>query len=224
MPTPLKLVGQRSMDLFYQNYKSNTDFFDLPDFIYYSGDTLADYYLQEYKQLKAVMRSDKQEEVVSFSENILSEQELEVETHEGAMVAKLKQPFLSFPYDEQSSGIQFIFPVSCKDCPSIIRSSLTQIWKFKHVPITNKVYWYINRPMQLALWTNSNVMLKKIRVLYVPTPTPDAEVPDTLVDFITTNTVTKMKGIAQGVVVKKAQDGNQNKIIESEINKESLVK
>lgn len=223
MATPLTLVGQRCMDLFYQQFKSNSDFFELSDFISYAGDTLSDYYLQEYKQLKAQMRADKQEEVVSFSENTLLQQEVKVENEDGELVGTLKSPVLTFPYDEQSSGIQFVLPVASRDCQNIERANMSFLWKKKHLPLTDRIFWYPEGPAKLKFWTNSNNNVTKVNVFYVPSVNAAMLVPDTLVDYITTNTVTKMKAIKQGTVIKKAQDLNQNVVVESEINKASVT-
>lgn len=221
MDTPLSLVAQQCMDLFYTDFKSNTDFFDLSDFILYSGNTLTGYYLSEYRQMKAEMRADRQEEVVAFSEGVLSEQVLEVKNIDGVLTSELECPVMSFPYDEQSTGIQQVLPTRSRDCQNLERSNINQIWQFKHLPITDRIFWYADGN-EIKYFVNAIEPLNKVRVLYVPLVNKNMSVPSSLIDFVTTNTVMKMKQIAAGVVVRESLSGNQNKTLETEINKSDL--
>jgi hypothetical protein len=221
MDTPLKIVASNTMDLYYQDYRSDEDFFDLPDFVTHCGDTLTNYYLTEYKQIKAEMRADRQEEVVTFSENVLSEQVLDVKLCEGELVAKLEKPFMSFPYDEQSTGVQYVFPTKAKDCQNLERSHISKIWKFKHLPITDRVFWYVDFG-EIKFYKNSIVPLNKVRVLYIPVVNKEMSVPSALIDMVTTNTVLKMKQIAAGVVINETLSRNPNKPVEAEVNKADL--
>ena len=148
----------------------------------------------------------------------MSEQVLEVKIVDGEMTAKLEQPFMSFPYDNQSSGIQQVFPTRRKDGQNLERSNLNEIWQYKFLPITDRIYWYVDCD-GIKFFVNSIVPLNKVRVLYVPLVNKDMRVPSGLIDFVTTNTVGKMRSIAQGKVIKKSLDLNQNEILETEIDK-----
>jgi hypothetical protein len=56
----------------------------------------------------------------------------------------------------------------------------------------------------------------------VPAISDDMMVPDALVDLAVVQTVARMKQIAEGVVVKKTLDGNDNKVLQTEINSAAL--
>lgn len=220
MSQQLVIIAQWAMDDFYQNYRSYQDFFNLQDFIDRAGAVVGAIYKDEFDRLRAELRQERQDEAISFSGDWLSEQVLAVALQDGEMVAELQQKPMSFPFDNQNSGIQDVFAVKP---PGVIleRSNINEIWQYNYLPSTNRIFWRLDRS-KLKFFSKGVCPLKEVRVLYAPTVSEDMEVPDGIIHAALTQTVLSMKGKAEGVVVKKALDGNDNKTLQTEVNKSQL--
>lgn len=217
MSQPLPIVAQYAMDEFYQNYRSGSDFFTLSDFSFHCMSTIAAAFKAEFEQRRAELRQDRQDEIVSFSHDWLSEQILTVEHKSREIFAVLEQRPMSFPFDMQDTGIQEVLPLS--PFGTILeRSSITEIWQFRYLPATDRIFWYLDRG-KLKFFNKGSCTINEIRVLYVPTICETMDVPDGIIDVAVSGTVAKMKQLAQGVVIKKSLDENDNKTLETEIDR-----
>jgi hypothetical protein len=217
MAQKIAIVAQYAMDQYYQNYRGNTDFFELSDFVFHCGAAIAEAYLQQYEMRRQEMRQEAKEEIVSFSHDWLSEQILKVEKQQRETVAVLKQMPLSFPYDKQDTGIQDVF---CLDPPGtdLERSNITEVWQQAYYPFTNRIFWWVDQG-KIKFYNKGICNVNQIRVLYVPTISDDMLVPDGVIELAVVNTIAKLKQLAQGVVIKKSLDQNDNKTIETEIDR-----
>lgn len=233
MPQQLKYVAQTAMDQFYQSYKGETDFFDLEDFISMCGNTIAGIYLQFYQQEYGMLRQERKDEVISFDAGWLLEQEVEVQKNGIGLYAKLDKPVMTFPYDRSSIGLQNIFIVEPASQDEVERTSLAALWQLKYIPKTNRIFFYSDTGGNAACLTISkigivnkgNCNIKKIRVLYVPSMTDgDAIVADGVIGDAITKTVLAMKQMAAENIIDKTADQNDNKIMQTEINKTTLTK
>jgi hypothetical protein len=222
MAQPIPIVAQYVMDSYYQDFKQESEFFDLPDFIFHSASTVGDYYRQEYKQMYDQIRAEKSDEIVAFSEDLLVPITLKVKDN----VATFPKDFsvMSFTSDRQTSGFQKIFVTKPKQNGfgiQLERSNLYQIWQLRYVTKSNVVYWYYDRGA-IKFFTKGEFNIQEIDVLYVPGVSTSMLVPDSLIDWTVNNTVQKMKAIKQGTVVKQSIDNNNNPIQETEMNKNAL--
>ena len=224
MPTQLKYVSQQVSDLFYQSFKTDTtDFFELNDFILYTGNAIAQIYEQYYKELWKVYKSDDKQEIVSFDPVMLSQQDLEVITDDdGRKVAKIKQPVMAFLYDNNTIGIQDVFSLVPNNGGQIERTSQSAEWQLEYIPYSDKIFFYGDM-QRIVFIIKGNCNLKKVRVSYVPSMYPEAIIPDGVIQPAITATLTLMRQIQQGVVSKESLDGNYNKIPQTEINKATLI-
>lgn len=216
MATSLQIVAQYTQDQFYQNYRSNTDFFELKDFVFHCGAAIAGAYKQEYDAHRLELRQDGREEIVSFSHDWLLEQVVPVVRKKQETFAVLTQMPMSFPFDMQDTGIQEVF----SQVPfgvDLERSNITEIWQQKHYPGTNRIFWWVDQN-KIRFFNKGICNVEMIRVLYVPTIADNMQVPDGIVEIAVINTVAKMKEIAKGIVIKKSLDGNDNKILQTEID------
>lgn len=210
------------MDEFYQNYRAGTDFFELQDFVFHCGTTVAGAYQQGYDLKYAEMRQDRQEEIVSFSHDWLLDQVLQVEHKEGETFVCLKQRPMSFPYDKQDTGIQEVFSLDPRGT-IMERSNITEIWQQHYYPGTSRIFWWVDQA-KIKFFNKGGCNVNSVRILYVPEISDNMLVPDALVDYTVTTTVSKMKQIAEGVVQKKSLDGNDNKVMQTEIDTSALKK
>lgn len=216
MAQSLPIVAQYAQDQYYQNYRSNTDFFELKDFIFHCGATIADTYRQGFDIKYQEIRQDKQDEVVSFSHDWLSEQFLPVVRKKNEIYAVLGEMPMSFPFDQQDSGIQEVFSQEPFGT-TLERSNITEIWQQKYYPATSHVFWWVDQN-KIRFYNKGICNVERIRVLYVPTISANMQVPDGVIEIAVINTVVKMKEIAKGIVIKKSLDQNDNKILQTEID------
>ena len=210
------------MDQYYTNYKSATDFFTLEDFIFNCGAVLEQFYLEAYAIERATIRQDKQDEVVSFSHDWLIEKILDVKPVDGVLTAMMDFGILSFPYDAQNTGLQEVLPSGIGGI-ELERSNLTEIWQYKLLPRTNRIFWRVIRN-RIEFFNHGVCRLSNVRVVYVPAISPEMEVPESLVEMAITKAVTRMKELGKDAVVKKSLDGNQNKTLATEIDTTALGK
>jgi hypothetical protein len=209
------------MDVFYGNFRSNSEFFTNEDFIFHVGAAVADLYRQEYLQKYGELRQEKSDSMVELDPTWLNEQELEVEIKDGRFFAPIKQPFMNFPYDAQSTGIQSVFSVTPNYGKELQRVSLNQLWQLQYIPATNEIF-FAPEKKKLNIFKYGTANTQKVKMFYVPAIGDDMEIPDGLVELAMSNTVSKMKGLLQGNVVKKSIDGSQNKTMETEINPNAI--
>lgn len=221
MGQPINLVAQIAMDDFYGNYKSGTDFFTLNDFIDRCSFVIADVFQKSWEAQYVIMRSEKKDELVTFDPTWLNEQVLEVKSVDNEKMALLQKPVMSFLSDKCSAGIQFVLSVKPNAGIELERISLAEMWQLKLTPYIDKVFFTPQRD-KITFAEMGNGRVNKVRVLYVPKVGIDMEVPDGLIDYTVTNVVAKMKGFKEGQVIKKSIDGNQNEVLQTEMNKMAL--
>lgn len=220
MAEKLPIVAQRTMDQFFQSYKSSSQFFDLEDFIFYTGATVADIYRQEALTKYTELRALKQEEVVSFPADWLLEQRLKIVRKDNETYVELIEPVMSFSWDNQVIGVQDILPIKPIDA-IFERTTQDAAWQNRHLPFTSRIFWYVKRN-RIIFQNKGGCNISEVSALYIPAINDSMLVPEAIVDMAITQTVSKMKQISQGTVVKKSTDGNQNMVMEGEINKLSL--
>lgn len=225
MAQRLDVVAQYAMDIFYTNYREDSGFFTIDDFIFHCAKEAADYLRQEFQQKYQELRQDKEDEVIDFSDDWLSNDTLKVERKDGALFATLAHPIFSLPYDSQNTGLQDITilkPIG--SCVQLERTTSGAAWRLKYLPVTNdRIFWYLQNANQIIFYNPGPNNIQEINVEYVPSMGALSNIPDAITDFVMTNAVMKMNQLMQGKVVKKTLDNNQNKIIQSEINKEAVA-
>ncbi len=217
MGQPIDIVAQYTMDAYYRDYKGNSDFFDLDDFIYHCGATAADFYRQEWAAKYAELKAEKSESLVSFGDDQLVTKTLKAKTINGGYVAEIDFPVLSFTYDTQYTGIQSVFSHGNE----LERSSSNQRWQFSMMPVTNRIFWYVTGN-KIYFYTKGHCNVGEIEVSFIPGIGPDMIVPDGISRYVIDTTVGMMRQLEAGKVVKETNDGNKNMVLESEINKAAL--
>lgn len=223
MPKQLKYVAQDVMDMFYRNYKGDSDFFNLDDFIEFTGNNISVIYQSFYQEKYNENLKDKKEEVIVFDVGMLSEQIIEVKDNgTGTLEGKLLFPVMSFAYDQQSVGFQDVFVIEPKESNyEVERTNISSIWSLRYMPVTNRAFFYpdINT---LKIIKKGNTNINKVRILYVPTMFSDAIIPDGIIEVAIEKTVQSMRAMIAGKIVKQGLDGNKNEILQTEIERDSL--
>lgn len=220
MPQPLPIIAQYTMDAYYQAYKSASQFFDLQDFIFNCGATIAAIFQDEVKLKYAELRAAKSEDVVSLPADWLLEQALKVDRKDNQTFVTLEKPVMSFSWDNQVLGVQDVLPVKPVDA-KLERTTQTANWQTQYVPFTNRTFWHV-KGEKIFFQRKGGCNISEVSILYIPSISADMLVPDGIVDNVMNQTIAKMRQAQQGIVVKKSVDGNQNLVLEGEMNKQSL--
>lgn len=218
----MKFIATQAQDSYYQQYQDGTSFFTLDDFLQRCGDVAADYYRQQWKVMYDELRQERRDEVVGFEPSVLSEQFVKLKKEGTEWIGDIEKPAMSLPYDKQSSGFSNVFDV--KDGTELERSNVNETWQYKYQPYTNRLFYRIDRN-KVKVFTKGAANIQEVRILYVPSINigdGEAELPDGIVNYVVMTTVSQMRQLQQGLVVKTSLDGNPNKIMEGEINKESI--
>lgn len=211
------------MDLTIGNYATANEFFDLNDYIYHSSNSVADLYMQEFRLQKAEMRQDRSDAVVSYSTDWLAEYEFTIQGDAGKPYIPIDFPVMSFPYDNQNSGFQNLF-INLGTCEiEAERSNISERWQAKFLPTTDRIFFVVV-PNKIEFINPSGAYLKgrKGTLLYVPGVGSDMLVPDGIANQVINMTVQKMKVLLQGVVVDNSANTNPNKVLQTEIDPNTL--
>jgi hypothetical protein len=222
MGQKMKYIATTAMDDYFQQYQDGTSFFTLDDFIQRCGNVSADFYRQQFRVMYDELRQERRDEVVGFDPSVLSEQFVKVKKQGIEWIGDLEKPAMSLPYDKQSSGFQSVFDV--RDGKELERSNISETWQYQYQPYTNRLFFRIDRN-KIKVFTKGAANVQEVRILYVPSISigdGEAELPDGMVNYVVMTTVSQMRQLSQGKIVKVSIDGNPNMIMESEINKESV--
>jgi hypothetical protein len=220
MPSQLKYIAQDVMDLFYQEYKMDSEFWTIDDFIGHTGDTISEIYNAYYQQMYKESLAEKKQEVVMFDAGILSSQVLKIQNVGGVLSAKLEEPVMSFLYDQSSTGVQVVSITKPYSDNQVERTTLQAKWQLQYLPQTNTIFFYVDRDI-LYFINKGNCNVSEVNVHYIPSMYPCAIIPDGIIDMAKTKVLKLLRELAQ-TVVKETNNQNHNKIIESEIDKTQL--
>lgn len=231
MPQQLRYVAQQAMDNFYQQYKGEDDWYDLDDFILNCGNTIAAIYLSYYQQNYAMNRQDRNGEGISFDAGWLLEQEAEVTKEGKVLFANLSNSVMTFPYDNNATGIQNVFITDPFSYDELERTTLSAIWQLQYTPKVNRIFFFSDVAAtgcesisRLGFVNKGNCNIKKIRVLYVPVMNDGySNVADGVISDAVIKTVLAMKQMASGVVVDETENQNSNKVLQTELDKKTLI-
>lgn len=217
MGQAIDIVAQFTMDAYYRDFKGAADFFDLDDFIFRCGATAAEFYRQEFAAKYGELKAERSDSLVAFGDDLLASKTIKVTSDPTGAYAEIDFPVLSFSYDTKNAGLQSVFSHGVE----VERSSMTERWQLAQLPYTNKTFWWLEGK-RIKFFTKGYSNVDDITVYYVPGIGHDMIIPDGIIDHVINTTVMAMKQIEQGMVVKATNDGNPNKIIETEINKTAM--
>lgn len=222
MPEVIEIVGQRAMDLYYTNYKSNSEYFDLEDFVAHCGGVLGAAYEQEYQRARAEMRQEKRDEIVALDASILIPEVGEVKEDDQGLYTILGTQPMAFPFDNQGIGVQDVDFVKPKSGIKFERTTAAGKYALDYIP-TCMVIWFYVSGNKIRFVNKTNTKFDKIVALIAPSVnSPKLLVPDGIVEYVITTAAMTIKQGASGTIVKKASDSNPNKIIQTEADLSSL--
>jgi hypothetical protein len=230
MSVTLGLTAEKTMDLYYQQYKHEDEFFDKEDFIFYCAAGYAALVQEEYEKMY-----NRQAQETGMAAAIMNPEWFQPlpfpVTFNGTLdqyEAKLPQKPFGFRFDNSLSSIEGVYPLG-GNCRQFVRHVASENWMLPRLPKTSKVFWYYQGgPQPKLIFKNVGCGLKQVQVNMIPSLAsldPNAPVPESMLEDIMRRCLALMfEAKAKNVVVDKTQDGNLNKIPESELNQEYLTK
>lgn len=209
MATPLKIVAQHVIDLFYQDYKSTSQFWDVEDGMYFAGVAYGDLLGQEYMAQYKEMRAMREEGIVQFSHDWLQTEDLKIKDGEDGPYVELTNLPMSFPFDKQDVGIQNVFVAGSKFKGEIVRSTIDSIWQDKYLPNTTTIFWAL---LQNKIYFKSTQAAPPpaVKVVYVPEVSDNLKIPNSRENMIVQMAVQLMLKAKEGNLVKEVNDQNKN--------------
>lgn len=218
----IKTVAGHTMDLYFGDFAEAAEFFDIDDFVFYTGAAYADLLGQEYRIEYAKMAAEGEGNLVSFSHDWLQTFEAKRDKDDDGYFIKLPQPVMSFPFDKRDLGIQNIFAANKLMAKEYIRSSIGTIWQDQFLPASTNIYWALLRD-KIYLYTNIGEPPMLSKLVYIPGISDDLDIPDTRVQMVMTDTLKMMRDAEQGNLVKETADGNLNETLVSDVDR-NLIK
>lgn len=218
----IKIIADLTMNLYFEDFANGAEFFDIDDFVRYTGIAYADLIGQEYLVMYNQNRQDGNMDIIEFSHDWLKTEVVKKQSGVEGFFIELSQPIMSFPFDRKDSGIQNIFPVGGKFKGEFIRSSISEIWKDQYLPLTQHVYWAL---LENKIYLSSNLVDPplEMRVVYVPEASENLNIPSSRQQSVIKNTIQLMREAAKGYVVKENNNQNLNPIIQTETDR-NLIK
>lgn len=224
----LGLTAEKTMDLYYQQYKHKDDFFDLDDFIYYNSIGYAALLQDEFNKAYERSKQEEGENGVELSPEWFQEEIMEVKHNpltNNYEAILCNRPF-SFRYDKSYSAVQNIQPVTTSGCSDFIRIGAGKEWLIKRAPFTKKIFWHLLA--NKIIFQNVHCGLKQVRVYYIPSlATLDKNLPiaESLEDDVLRRTLDLMLKAKAGVpFIQMSADENPNGIMQTEINPDYKIK
>lgn len=221
MPSPKLLdAAQNVMDAYFQDFRTDDAFFDLPDFAVWIGKVYGSVADEVAKEIYAGSLAETGTGQITFSQDWWQSKVFDIKRSGGEIFIDLDIKYVGFTYDTQNSGIQMLMPIG-NGCGTFIRTSLTQLWILKHTTVSDIAWWYPDRN-RILIKTTSNV--SKARVYYIPTAEDDNfKLPSSKEYAIAATAWNFMMQAKQGTpFVDMTNDQNKNITPQTEINTQNL--
>lgn len=216
----LKQVGDMGSALYYQNYKADDQFFDLPHFKFL-------FVAQYVKQVSQESRQNKREEralngysIIEISSDWLTIEKLAVQEDKDRKIHFVTPSKRLFPfdYDVMGSAVQYVVPFG-QECGDIKRISRNDKWMYCRMPFTTTPLYYVEKDQVVFL--NLKCNLKEVEVQYVPLPDCNDDTSeireDKIMEMIAT-VLNLMFGAKNGNIVDMSNNSNPNTVMQTEID------
>jgi hypothetical protein len=216
----LKDIAQIVMDLYYQNYKADEEFFKKHHFKYLVT-VCYNSFIQDYYDLNYTKNlAENGHAQVDLSSDWFVEEEAEVKYENGNYTAILKNRPFAFLHDNQYRSISDIVPVDCDCDVRLSRIKAVERWKLSALPATSYTFWYLFAGNRIR-FEKVKCGIGKIIVYVLPslvTTDDKAVIASGLQQKVIEATLNLMFQARQGTVVDFTNNQNPNKVMETEID------
>lgn len=213
-------TAQVIMNLYYQSYRKDADFFRLFHFKYITGAVISKIMEEEYKAAKQAARVDDPSAEIDLPAEWLIGEVVEVKQEGNDNIITLKHTPFQFPYDLLGRTVQYI-ETADGPCRDFVRISVKEKWKFERLPQTKKIFFYVEREKVFFVTKDK---LGKLKVHYAPDITSASfgedggVIPVSKEEEVIRRTLDIMMKARQGTVVDMTNNSNPNKTIQTEID------
>ena len=217
----LREAAARAEDLYYQDYAPRDKFIDTDDFAYQIAINYSSMLNALYQKVRAENKRDEGFSNVENSSYWLIEEVLPIEYSEDnkKFFVKTTNNIFSFDYDGTGNAVQGV--CGTDEPHNRFRKISLLERRFYHIlPLTNKVYYYLNNGNEIVFKGNIKKGTK-ITVQYIPQVTIDNDnclLSDNIIGDVITKTLTLMFGAKNGNIIQEANDGNKNTVLQQQTN------
>lgn len=215
----LSEVAEKAKDLYYQDYAPRTAFFDLEDFKFQCA---ARYSTMLNAMFQLVRKENKQEtgynNVDINPQWCISEpvEAIDFDEKKNEYSVKTKFPVFSFDFDAFAAGLYQIRPFD-KKC-TIKKISTNELPFQGTIPVTGDVYYYLQGSNKIPFLGIPKLPLTLEYIPQINSKDENCVMSDNIVMDIITATLQLMFGAKKGNVIQEIDDGNENPVLETQIN------
>ncbi len=221
MALDLLTVAEMIQDKFYQEFTPRNAFFTLNDF----AEDAANVYSKMLDDMyKADKRRAKVEEGFSTAEitvDWLVEDTIKVEKDGTSVFAVTSGRIFAFTFDAMADGLQRLEPVTGR-CDKFVKISHNDAWATNRAPYTPVVYYYKKNSNRIE-FCNAHCVPEKVTAYYIPEVFSNDDkciMSEAIVPAVIVSVLNLYYGIKAGMVIPKANDGNQNITLENQANQD----
>lgn len=221
MATTLKKAAQMAEALYYQDYRSRTDFFTSVHFRFMIAEQYSAMLNAAYQAERQNNKRDSGFSNIELSSAwLLIERptiQLDEETQE--FYADTKYPVFSFDWDSSANALQGVHSVG-KNRHIVYRKISLMERRFRQIlPTISKVLFYLKTNKRIVFWGTCEK--KEIEVQYVPVVVGNDDncvLSDNIVSDVIKMVVGIMLQAKQGSIIQEANDGNKNEVLGQQVN------
>lgn len=214
-------VAEMLQDMYYQAYRTDEDFFDLPHFEYICAMVYSKILENEYKIARAESKTEEGISSVIINGDYLVKEKVAPKKEDGDYILTLKQSIFQFQFDKNNTGIQRISNPN-QGCKRFVRTNMQKSdWMSGILPKTDRVFFY-GTGKQVVLKNVTCALNAELTVMYVPeissVDSEEAIIPEGKGYDVVTIGMDLMKRARNGEVIDMTNNSNPNKVIQTEID------
>jgi hypothetical protein len=214
-------TAEALMDMYYQQYRTDEDFFTLDHFVYICAVVYSKILEDEYQQARREARQQEGYANIVLNHDFLISEKITPQKEDGDYVLNLKSKLFAFPYDPYSFAIQRIHNPAA-GCKRFIRTNMLKAdWMEGILPKTDRVFYY-GFGSKIILKNVSCLLKGPITVYYVPeisAADPQvAEIPEGKGYQVLAGGFDLMSRARNGEPVDMTNNSNPNKAMQTELD------
>lgn len=212
----LKEIAQMSMDMFYRDYKSDDQFFDLQHFAFLAIGAYVDLVNKEGIVNKALNRQATGFSTIELSPDWLIAEKVKIEKKDNVNIGKLKYKAFSWDYDAMANGIYRVVTDPSMPCSELQKISQRDLQYACLLPANSQGMFLVLGSDCIQVLCN----IPEVTVYYVPLPSIDnMDLPigeDKQNEIL--RAVKELMQDPSGMIVDKSNDSNPNAVPAGELN------
>lgn len=206
------------MDLFYQSYTSDENFFQKEHFHYLVGSYYNSLIIADYNKSKAENASENGYIYPTFSAAMMVNKKYDVKTDDDFKYFEIGGDVVTFPYDNRGYGVQNIRCYN-KACGSFHRTEPSNKQRLCLLTFTNSIWWWVEND-RVYMYSAGQIP-GEVTATIVPAIKEDDEdffIPQSYESQIINGVLGLFKQAAQGAVIDIANNSNPNEVLQTVVD------